>query len=188
MHFAGALDVPVVALFGGGHWPRFLPRARRSFVATQELPCFRCQWDCFLTEPACLTAVSTDTVRGGVDWILGDGPDERRVDGGHAVPPGLAHVLRSARTRFDERGRGLRDLRERLHATEERLAELARVREHDVRTLAGLLHATEEDSLQRLRNMEALQKIVDEQERRIAEQQAVLDRRSVKIARKLKLP
>lgn len=195
MHFAGALDVPVVALFGGGHWPRFLPRARRSFVATQELPCFRCHWDCFLAEPACLTAVSTDTVRGGVDWILGGGPDERRVDRGHPVEPELEQVLRSARIRFDERGRQLRELGERMQSTEARLAELARAheelartREHDVRTLAGLLHATEEDSLQRLRNMEALQRIVDEQQRVMAEQQAVLDRRSVKIARKLKLP
>ena len=42
MHFAGALGVPVVACFGGGHWPRFLPLARPSFVATQELPCFGC--------------------------------------------------------------------------------------------------------------------------------------------------
>jgi ADP-heptose:LPS heptosyltransferase len=198
MHFAGALDVPVVALFGGGHWPRFLPRARRSFVATQELPCFRCHWDCFLTEPACLTAVSTRTVTEGIDWILGEGPDERRVDRGHEVEPALAQVLRSARARHDantaafaERGRQLERLGRELQHSERRVAELHDLstrRHQDTVALAGLLHATEEDSLKRLRNMEALQEIVDEQRRVIAEQQAVLDRRSVKIARKLKLP
>jgi ADP-heptose:LPS heptosyltransferase len=191
MHFAGALDVPVVVLFGGGHWPRFLPRARRSFVATQELPCFRCHWDCFLTAPACLTSVAARVMTDGVDWILGDGPDERRVDRGHRVEPELAQVLTSARARHDESTAALERLRQQLAHAELRLAEfaaLAAQRHDDVRTLAGLLHATEEDSLQRLRNMETLQGIVDEQRRLIAEQQAVLARRSVRIARKLKLP
>jgi ADP-heptose:LPS heptosyltransferase len=191
MHFAGALDVPVVALFGGGHWPRFLPRARRSFVATQELPCFRCHWDCFLTEPACLTSVAPRVMTDGVDWILGDGADERRVDGGHRVEPELAHVLRSARARHDQGTAALEELGRRLQHSERRLAEfsdLATRRGDDARTLAGLLHASEQDSLQRLRNMEALERVIAEQRRTIAEQQAVLERRSVKIARKLRLP
>jgi ADP-heptose:LPS heptosyltransferase/flagellar biosynthesis chaperone FliJ len=197
MHFAGALDVPVVALFGGGHWPRFLPRARRSFVATQELPCFRCHWDCFLAEPACLTAVATDTFVRGVDWILGDGPDERRVDRGRAVEPELAHVLRSARARHDARTAELHQLGRQLEASERRLAEfetLATRRHEDVRTLAGLLHATEEDSLQRLRNMEALEQVIAEQRRLIEqqgrtidEQAAILARRFVRMGRKLRL-
>lgn len=97
MHFAGALDVPVVALFGGGHWGRFLPRARRSFVATQQMPCFGCGWDCWLSEPACITAVSTADVRAGIDWILGDAPDERRVHTGAPVAPLVERLVDGAR-------------------------------------------------------------------------------------------
>ena len=46
MHLAAALDVPIVAIFGGGTWPRFTPTARRGLVLVQPLPCFGCGWDC----------------------------------------------------------------------------------------------------------------------------------------------
>lgn len=198
MHFAGALDVPVVALFGGGHWPRFLPRARRSFVATQELPCFRCHWDCFLSEPACLTGVRTDVVTDGIDWILGGGPDERRVDRGHPIEPELARIVESARTRHDEAAAAIAALGRRLQDSERRLAEfadVATVRAGQVETLTRMFHETAADSAQRLRNMEALEAVIAEERRTIADlravveaQQAVLARRSVRIARKLRLP
>ena len=210
MHFAGALDVPVVALFGGGHWPRFLPRARRSFVATQELPCFRCHWDCFLAEPACLTAVSTEAMTRGVDWILGDGPDERRVDRGHAVEPELAQVLLSARARHDAghggagraraaapafRAAGGRAARPRDTAR----AGLADARRPPPRERAGQPAATAQHGGAAADRRRARSEIdeqrheiesttVDEQRRELAEQQAVLARRSVRIARRLKLP
>ncbi|HET9317622.1 MAG TPA: glycosyltransferase family 9 protein, partial [Vicinamibacteria bacterium] len=103
MHFAAALGVPVVALFGGGHWPRFLPLARRSFVATQALPCFGCSWDCWLQEPACVTDVDPAVVREGVDWILGPAPDERRVHQGTPLDPRAERLLRSAHARRQAR-------------------------------------------------------------------------------------
>ena len=33
-----------VAIIGGGHWPRFLPRTKMGKVFTQKLPCFYCNW------------------------------------------------------------------------------------------------------------------------------------------------
>ncbi len=65
MHLAAALDIPVVALFGGGTWPRFVPTARRGLALVQPLPCFGCGWDCAFsaTEALCLTGISAaDTV------------------------------------------------------------------------------------------------------------------------------
>jgi len=82
MHLAAALDVPVVALFGGGTWPRFLPLARRSFVATQQVPCFGCNWDCWLDEPICIRKVPAQKFYDALDWILSSAKDERRVDRG----------------------------------------------------------------------------------------------------------
>jgi ADP-heptose:LPS heptosyltransferase len=79
LHFAAALGKPVAALFGGGTWPRFLPQARRSFVAAQKLPCFGCRWDCWLGEAACLSLVAPDRLGQGIDWILSGDADERRV-------------------------------------------------------------------------------------------------------------
>jgi ADP-heptose:LPS heptosyltransferase/glycosyltransferase involved in cell wall biosynthesis len=82
MHLAGALGVPVVARFGGGHWPRFLPVGHRSFAATQQLPCFRCAWHCYREEPACMTRIETRTFIDGLDWVLAGDASEHRVDCG----------------------------------------------------------------------------------------------------------
>ena len=97
MHFAGALGVPVVACFGGGHWPRFLPLAQRSFVATQKLPCFGCGWLCWLDEPMCISRVSVQPFKDALDWILSGSPDERRVDTGEALGATAEAVLERAR-------------------------------------------------------------------------------------------
>ena len=97
MHFAGALDVPVVACFGGGHWPRFLPLARRSYVGTQALPCFGCGWSCWLDEPMCISRVKVQSFKDGLDWILSGSGDERRVDMGETLSPTTEAVLRRAR-------------------------------------------------------------------------------------------
>jgi ADP-heptose:LPS heptosyltransferase len=96
MHFAGALDVPVVACFGGGHWPRFLPLARRSFVGTQRVPCFGCGWSCWLDEPMCITRVQVQSFKDGLDWILSGAGDERRVDLGEPLGATAEAALRGA--------------------------------------------------------------------------------------------
>lgn len=191
MHFAGALDVPVVAVFGGGHWPRFLPCARRSFVATQGLPCFGCGWECWLNEPACITAIEPEVVQDAIDWILGEGPDERRVHRGRTLDPMAERVLRSAlavhrshRETWRDALEGVqRDAAARLDAMEglgRQLEELDAARRQDAETLTVYIRGLEEDSAARLR-------IIDEMRRVIDGQQAVLSRRSVKLLRLLRL-
>ena len=167
MHFAAALGVPLVALFGGGHWPRFLPRARRSFVATQALPCFRCDWDCWLQEPACITSVDPATVRDGIDWILGDTPDERRVHEGVPLDERAERLLRSAHARRQAREkvwgevieRAQRDAAERLaelHDAGRRLQEVDALRQAGVAELTGYIRALEGDNAARLDVIEKL--------------------------------
>jgi ADP-heptose:LPS heptosyltransferase len=67
MHVAAAAGVPVVALFGGGHWPRFLPVAGRGAVHTRLLPCFGCGWrDCVFFDGPCVHRVEEQDVRASI--------------------------------------------------------------------------------------------------------------------------
>ena len=63
MHMAAALEKPVVAIFGGGTWPRFLPVTQIGAVFTQELPCTYCMWyPCFFSDAPCIKMVAVDDV------------------------------------------------------------------------------------------------------------------------------
>jgi len=83
MHIAAAAGVPVIAVFGGGHWPRFLPVAQRGAVHTAKLPCFGCGWkDCIFFDGPCVGRVEEDAVRASVLRLL-EGEDGFQV---HAEP------------------------------------------------------------------------------------------------------
>ncbi|MBL9189289.1 MAG: glycosyltransferase [Opitutaceae bacterium] len=70
MHLAAALDVPVVAVFGGGTWPRFVPAARRGVALVHPLPCFGCGWDCAFGDAPCLGEITVDHAIAAVDHAL----------------------------------------------------------------------------------------------------------------------
>jgi ADP-heptose:LPS heptosyltransferase len=70
MHLAAALDVPLVAVFGGGTWPRFVPAARRGVSVVQPLPCFGCGWDCAFGDAPCVKVIAVADVTGAVDDVL----------------------------------------------------------------------------------------------------------------------
>jgi len=70
MHFAAALDIPVLAIFGGGTFPRFNPVARTGFIATQELGCFGCGWVCFRESAPCIDFVQLSDVLSGLDRLI----------------------------------------------------------------------------------------------------------------------
>ncbi len=60
MHLAAALGKPVVAVFGGGHWPRFLPAGSKAVILTARVPCRGCDWRCHLPEPVCVRGLPPD--------------------------------------------------------------------------------------------------------------------------------
>ncbi len=71
MHLAAAAGVPVVAVFGGGHWPRFLPVSSLGAVHTRRLPCFGCGWrDCFFGDGPCVARVEEEAVSASVARLL----------------------------------------------------------------------------------------------------------------------
>ncbi|MEY2880364.1 MAG: hypothetical protein RLZZ15_2744, partial [Verrucomicrobiota bacterium] len=70
LHLAAALDVPVVAVFGGGTWPRFTPAARRGVALVQPLPCFGCGWDCAFGDAPCLGGITVADATAALDAAL----------------------------------------------------------------------------------------------------------------------
>jgi hypothetical protein len=57
MHVAEAVGTPVVAVFGGGHWPRFRPVLPESLALVHPLPCFGCGWHCHLDDALCIKLI-----------------------------------------------------------------------------------------------------------------------------------
>jgi hypothetical protein len=57
MHAAAALGKPVLAVFGGGTWPRFLPAVDPSVSLAVGVPCVGCGWSCHLPESYCIKEV-----------------------------------------------------------------------------------------------------------------------------------
>ena len=71
-HLAGALNRPLVALLGGGHFGWFAPwhRSARQRWITHPVPCYGCNWVCTQSEPICLTGISALAIEGAVDEAL----------------------------------------------------------------------------------------------------------------------
>lgn len=63
-HLATAMNRPMVALIGGGHFGEFAPwhRSSRQTWLTERLDCFGCDWRCVHPAPYCLTRISPDRV------------------------------------------------------------------------------------------------------------------------------
>ncbi len=74
MHLAAAVGAPVVAIFGGGTWPRFVPAATRGVALVHPLPCFGCGWDCALGGAACLGEITLADATAAIDRTLGGAP------------------------------------------------------------------------------------------------------------------
>lgn len=67
MHVAAATGRPVLAVFGGGTWLRFLPAVEPSIAITMGAPCVGCGWVCTFPESYCIKSVPTDDVMRAID-------------------------------------------------------------------------------------------------------------------------
>ncbi len=72
-HLAAALDRPLVALLGGGHFNWFAPwqRSPRQRWVTNRVPCFGCNWLCVQSEPVCFTQIPPKAVEEAMEQVLG---------------------------------------------------------------------------------------------------------------------
>ncbi len=94
MHLAAALGRPVVAIFGGGTWPRFQPACTRAISLVNPLPCFGCDWDCPFGDAPCIQAVTVSDAQKALSEVLegltGPGNEIRRL---HSVPYAVAAIM-----------------------------------------------------------------------------------------------
>lgn len=74
MHIAAAVGVPVVGVFGGGTFPRFLPVGERAIGIAGELPCFGCYWDCMLGDAPCMRVITVEDAKKAVRMVLDSQP------------------------------------------------------------------------------------------------------------------
>jgi hypothetical protein len=62
MHMAAATGRSIMAIYGGFHWPRFLPTAAKGLVITRSIDCRGCNRVCPYPEPYCITSIPSETV------------------------------------------------------------------------------------------------------------------------------
>ena len=70
MHIASAVGIPLVGLFGGGTWPRFVPHGQHSLALVEELPCFGCGWECIFGDAPCMNTIAVEDARTAVKKCL----------------------------------------------------------------------------------------------------------------------
>ncbi|MFG0283431.1 MAG: glycosyltransferase family 9 protein [Phycisphaerales bacterium JB039] len=102
MHLAAALKRPVVAVFGGGTWPRFVPAVDPSVTVTISVPCAGCEWRCDLEDSHCIKEVPVAEVIGAIDQ-LESGSVKKRTTRALKPPPALAARIATEMTRAARR-------------------------------------------------------------------------------------
>ncbi len=75
MHMAAAVGRPVLAVFGGGHWGRFLPVAKSGVVVTQDWPCRGCEFCCAHDGADCIRGVPLSAMTDAWRILRSDPPD-----------------------------------------------------------------------------------------------------------------
>jgi len=93
MHIGSAVGIPVIAIFGGGHWPRFLPRGN-SVVLVKELPCFGCNWRCIFGDAPCTKLISFKDVKKAFSLLSQAGDESfRMIRQAEASPDSIVEEL-----------------------------------------------------------------------------------------------
>lgn len=135
MHLAAALGKPVLAVFGGGTWPRFLPAAVRSRVHTIAVPCVGCDWHCHMECSHCVKDVPVDDVLQSVNDLEAGRVQGNEVRQLPADPGLLARMVREGRDVAAER---LFDLGRAVRQARLAEADADGLQERDQRTIAEL--------------------------------------------------
>ena len=157
LHLAASLGRPVVSVFGGGTWPRFVPVAHRALSIVQPLPCFGCDWDCHFVDAPCVRTISPAAVRRALEQFLKDEAEGRTIFEADGLEPGARALIDAATPRL----RFLReDSADRMHQIQ-RLTVQTRALDAQLQTdhtghqravekLTALLRASEADRDTRL--------------------------------------
>jgi ADP-heptose:LPS heptosyltransferase len=101
MHLAQAYGVAGVAIFGGGgQWPRYAPWAAGSVGLVHPLPCFGCDWDCFLGRGLCVDSVSVEAVSMALLSVLKKRTQGPRIVSVRTLDPEIFPLIADASARY----------------------------------------------------------------------------------------
>ena len=169
MHMAAAVNIPVIAIFGGGTWPRFLPRGSRSTAIAGDMPCFGCNWSCLFGDAPCMRLVTIEDVKHAIRDLLeaAAAPGFRYLRASNRLSAETAAYIEKAIKIFqaindDRRKRLDANLRAEKLLRESELDRAARLVE--IERLGKLLAESEADRAARLVEMERLGKLLAESE------------------------
>lgn len=103
MHIAAALGKPVLAVFGGGTWPRFRPLVSPSMSVTLAVPCSPCDWRCEQRRSHCVKDVPVGEVIAQIDRLEAgqvEGAEVVQIEPSRAMLVGLAGDAARAARRY----------------------------------------------------------------------------------------
>lgn len=79
LHLSAALGKPVVGVFGGGHWGRFLPHGTRAAVLSVKTPCRGCDWRCHLPRHLCVAGLAPGRLLEAWIHVSSPGPKDTLI-------------------------------------------------------------------------------------------------------------
>ena len=150
MHIAAAVKTPVVAIFGGGTWPRFQPRGDRSVAIAGEMPCFGCDWNCIFADAPCMSLVAVKDVQKAISSLYDSLSSRTR-----------GNKVIAASTRLDE---ATQRYIEKAVKTHQQIEADRAVRLQDNQRLEQMLKESEEDRAVRLKANQQLLRELEESE------------------------
>jgi ADP-heptose:LPS heptosyltransferase len=127
MHAAAALGKPIFALFGGGTWPRFLPRCTRGIVTTLALPCFGCRWNCHFGDAPCVKDIPIAEVLKSLDLFLTSELEGLTINKLRPDDVRVARLWQEARKRYFDKAFALHETSRSLLGKEQALQERDRL-------------------------------------------------------------
>ncbi len=183
MHIAAAMGKPVLAVFGGGTWPRFVPQVDPSVALTVGTPCAGCNWVCHLPESYCIKDVPVQAALAAMEELEAGKVSERTVRvirpdtvllsriGREGAEWGRAHLTQVSVTRREhmEQTQSLTETLERtarqagraevlaaeLESVKNEMARREALLKQRVAATEGLLHAREAEWQKRAAELEA---------------------------------
>ena len=171
MHIAAAVKTPVVAIFGGGTWPRFRPRGDRSTAIAGKMPCFGCGWDCIFADAPCMSLVAVKDVQKAIVSLYDSAGPRRKGSKFIAASTQLDEATQryiekavETHTQIDaDRTARLQDNRRLVQQLKESEADrVARLKAN--RRMEQQLKESEEDRAARLEDNRRLEKMLEESE------------------------
>jgi ADP-heptose:LPS heptosyltransferase len=148
MHIAAALGIPVVGIFGGGTFPRFLPIGSPSISVVGDLPCFKCYWDCIFKDAPCMRLVNVDDVQQAIGNVLTEHfSDSNILRSVHTISYETAEYIEKAKSEFQYIKS---DLLTKLETCESDRAARLELINSQAQTFGNQLNESEKDRAKRL--------------------------------------